>query len=89
MSAIGPALETFIQALLIALVAVVALGFVTRPLWRRLYRTLKAWNLRDLEREAEQRRESANRRKAEAELREFCHEDEDLPQVQVRGERED
>ena len=88
-SAIGPALETFIQALLIVLAVVAALGFVTRPLWRRLYRYLKAWHLHDLEREEEQKRETANRRKAEAELREFCHEDEVLPRQQVRRERED
>lgn len=72
----GPALETFLQMLVILVIALGAVAFFTRPLWARMVRYLKAWYERDQRAEAEQKWEIECRKKAEQELRQFCHEDE-------------
>lgn len=83
----GPALETFLQALAIALVILAAAGYCARPLLRRAFRTLKLWYERDMRLEEEQKREKANRLQAEQELKVYCHEEVEPPVVELNAER--
>lgn len=79
----GPAFETFLTALGILLLILVALGFLLRPLWPRVARFFRRWYARDLLREEARKAELAGRQKAEKEVQTWVNSEVDPPVEQV------
>ena len=67
----GPALETMIQYVLIALIIALVALFATRRLWADLWKRLKEWDARDKRKFAEEAVLDEHRRKAEAEVNDW------------------
>ena len=71
----GPALEVFLTAVGLVLLALVGCALLTKPFWPRLVGYFRRWYERDKWLEQQQREEAECRRKAQQEMREYCHDD--------------
>lgn len=72
---IGPALEVFLTAVGLVLIALAGFAFLTKPFWPRIATYFRRWYERDMRLEQQQREEAECRRKAQMEMREYCHDD--------------
>lgn len=64
----GPALETLLTFLFLAVLVAAIAAFASRPLWNKLWKNLCAWDDKDKRKFEEQDREQEQRRKAESEV---------------------
>ena len=85
----GPALETFLTLIGIALLLLGAAALFLRPVWPRIVRYFRAWYERDMRMEEEMKRQEQCRRQAEAEvtntLMEYLDPPEPKPAMQKAG----
>ena len=65
----------FLTAVALVLLALVGCAFATKPFWPRIATYFRRWYERDMRLEQQQREEAECRRKAQLEMREYCHGD--------------
>lgn len=85
MVVIGPALEVFLTAVGLVLLALAGLAFLTKPFWNRIATYFRRWYERDMRLEQQQREEAECRRKAQMEMREYCHDDILHPEIKLQS----
>lgn len=85
----GPAFETFLTALFFFFLLVFGVGLLTRPFWPRIVRYFRRWYERDCLLEEECKQEEVQRKAAEVELRNYCHEEPEDDRREVRLGRRD
>ena len=71
----GAAFETFLSILLLVVLVIGIIAFATKPFWGRIARYFKNWIEHDRLLEEQQRLERECRQNAQAEMREYCHDD--------------
>jgi len=80
----APGLESNLLVVLLVLGALGGLAWILRPQLKRAFRYFQAWAERDAREEQEQKAQEALRQKAEAEVREYFHQDETETDQQVQ-----
>jgi hypothetical protein len=85
----GPALETFLTFLGIAVLVIAAFAWFLRPLWVRIWRFFRRWYEADRIREQALKRQEEFRKQAEQEVEQWAQGEPVTPVLPAQQERQD